>query len=440
VENRSATGVIPRGGDISVSPRPVGIHDSPTRSLCRIAFTTTNTFCGFLTRKDGNLVWVCPHEGCEVIDPFEVEFESRCSRQDCARATTHTLELTVLRDALRENAVSLRCVHCGQEAQPDKSEEDKIRRLVAGFKARVRFGTRTQRTVVNRGETSRPNLTPEKPMPSKLGNPNTESENLFEEYLTAHGFGKWDHEVPVEGKKKTPDYLLEHGGSKYIFEVKEFDAPLPGLGPSVYDPYRPIRAKVNEATRQFKEYKEFSCSVVLANPKMSFVQLGDWCAIVGAMLGNVGFRIPVNTVTGTANPDRIEPAYLGGGKMIDQKPRKPQNTTVSAVIVLGTYPLRRNLIRVKVKEREAVLGRRVTFEEHMAIDEATVDSANMRKVRVVVYDNPYARLPLTQEMFRGPFDERFGIQSGGDSIVRTFIGSERLRVELALKEHGISGT
>jgi hypothetical protein len=267
-------------------------------------------------------------------------------------------------------------------------------------------------------------MMPTKPVTSKLGNPNTESENLFEEYLTAHGFGKWDHEVPVEGKKKTPDYLLEHGGLKYIFEVKEFDSQPPVMGLSTFDPYRPIREKVNKATRQFKDYKEFPCSLVLANPQDAFVRLGDWWAISGTMLGDVGFRIPVNTVTGTVAADRIEPAYLGGGKMIDHKRRQPQNTTVSAVIVLGTYPLRRNLIRIKVKEREAVLGRRLSLEEHMAIDEATIESSDMRKVRVVVYENPYARIPLNQEMFRGPFDERFGIEPGGDCIVRTFVGTE----------------
>ena len=54
-----------------------------------------------------------------------------------------------------------------------------------------------------------------------------ESELLFEEYLTMHGYTDWTHEAPVEGKRKKPDYRLEYGGSSYFFEVKEFDAPLP---------------------------------------------------------------------------------------------------------------------------------------------------------------------------------------------------------------------
>lgn len=104
---------------------------------------------------------------------------------------------------------------------------------------------------------------------------------LFEEYLTSHGYSDWTYEVPVEGKLKTPDYRLEHGCS-HFFEVKEFDSPLPSPGFGTYDPYGPIREKINQASRQFKEYKEFPCSVVLANPKSAFVHLGDPWAIIGA--------------------------------------------------------------------------------------------------------------------------------------------------------------
>ena len=74
-----------------------------------------------------------------------------------------------------------------------------------------------------------------------------ESEILFEEYLTAHGHNEWTHESPVEGKRKNPDYRLEYGGSSYFFEVKEFDAPMPPMGGGKYDPYGPIREKINQS-------------------------------------------------------------------------------------------------------------------------------------------------------------------------------------------------
>src|SRR5258707_10659429 len=97
------------------------------------------------------------------------------------------------------------------------------------------------------------------------------SELLFEEYLTINDYITWTHEQPIEGKRKLPDYKLEHGGTSWFFEVKEFEARTPSLGFSAYDPYGPIREKINQAARQFKEYKEYSCSVVLANPNSAFV-------------------------------------------------------------------------------------------------------------------------------------------------------------------------
>src|SRR6266700_2107315 len=116
----------------------------------------------------------------------------------------------------------------------------------------------------------------------------------------------------VQGKKRKPDYRLEYGGTSHFFEVKEFDAPLPTPGFAYYEPYGPIREKINRATRQFKEYKEFPCSLVLANPKAAFVHLGDPWAILGAMLGNMGFTVPIGDKT-EGRP--IKNVFLAGGKM-----------------------------------------------------------------------------------------------------------------------------
>src|SRR5665213_954937 len=102
---------------------------------------------------------------------------------------------------------------------------------------------------------------------SNLGNVKTQSELLFEEYLRAHDHSDWKDEAPIEGKPTNPDYRLEFKGVSYFFEVKEFEAQPPNLGFGYFDPYGPLREKVNQAARQFKHYKEFSCSVVLANPQ-----------------------------------------------------------------------------------------------------------------------------------------------------------------------------
>lgn len=264
-------------------------------------------------------------------------------------------------------------------------------------------------------------------MPSKV---RYESELLFEEYLTAHGYTDWTHEIPVEGKRKRPDYRLQCGGASHVFEVKEFDAPPPVLGFGCYDPYGPIREKINQATRQFSEYKEFSCSVVLANPKSAFVDLGYPWAIAGAMLGNLGFSFERGVVPDQDHP--IEQVFTCGGKMVNYKRQEPQNTTVSAVIVLETYPLRRNGIRLAIKERQNLLGRPTTLEEDLAFDEAMPETPDLRRVRVVTYENPYARIPLRPELLCGPFDERWGVK--GEFISRVYIGPEAARIEDALGE------
>lgn len=257
-----------------------------------------------------------------------------------------------------------------------------------------------------------------------------ESELLFEEYLTAHGYSDWTHEVPVEGKRKKPDYRLEHGGSSHFFEVKEFDAPPPLLGFGTYDPYGPIREKINQATRQFKEYKEFSCSVVLANPRSAFVHLGDPWAIIGAMLGNLGFQFQVGVKPDEEHP--LKQVFTGGGKMINEKHRKPQNTTVSSVIVLGTYPLWQNQVQVAIRQRQQELGRQTTLDEELPFYESDPDAPDNRRVRAVVHENPFARIPLRRDLFRGLFDERWGVD--GEFMRRVYIGPEAARFEEALRK------
>jgi hypothetical protein len=258
----------------------------------------------------------------------------------------------------------------------------------------------------------------------------TQSELLFEEYLVSHGHRDWTHEAPIEGKRKKPDYRLEHDGSSLFFEVKEFESALPPIGFGAYDPYGPIREKINQAARQFKEYKEFPCSVVLASPKPTFVHLAYPWAVIGAMLGNLGVRFEVGVMPDENHP--MERVFLRGGKMIDDKRQEPQNTTISAAIVLAQYPLRDKNVRMAITEREKELGRRATIDEQIEFYEAIPDGPEYRRVRVVVYENPYARIPLRRDLFCGPFDARWGID--GDFIRRVYVGQEIGKIEALLGE------
>jgi hypothetical protein len=45
------------------------------------------------------------------------------------------------------------------------------------------------------------------------------------------------------------------------------------------------------------------------------------------------------------------------------------------------------------------------LDEDLEFYEAIPESPELRRVRVVVYENPFARIPFRQDLFRGPFDE-----------------------------------
>lgn len=265
-------------------------------------------------------------------------------------------------------------------------------------------------------------------IPPGPGNPPTESEQLFEQYLTAHGYTDWEHEPEIEGKRKKPDYRLAVAGSYFFFEVKEFDAPLPTLGYGSYDPYGPLREKINRAARQFKEFKAFACSVVMANPKYSFVDLDTPGIIIGSMLGNLGFEVQIGVPPGQQNsPKQV---FTGGGKMVNYKRQKPQNTTISSIVILDHYPLRQMKIEIALDAWKRELGE-PSLEEVWGFCDAFPKTPEDRVLRVAVYENPYARIPLRRDLFRGPFDGRWGVD--GEVLRRVYVGDDLRRIEEQLE-------
>ena len=70
------------------------------------------------------------------------------------------------------------------------------------------------------------------------------------------------------------------------------------------------------------------------------------------------------------------------------------------------------------------------MDEDLAFYEAISESADLRRVRVYVYENPYARIPLGRDLFSGPFDQRWGTEGG--LIKRVYVGPEVARFEAEL--------
>jgi hypothetical protein len=226
-----------------------------------------------------------------------------------------------------------------------------------------------------------------------------ESEKLFEQYLDSNGFnGKWTYEPQIPRKSKKPDYLLYHDGQECFFEVKEMrkkpDEPTEGIAAWI-DPYSGLRTEIDEAREKFKEFKEYSCSLVVFNVSDIHAVLKPIC-VFGAMLGNLGVTWDIERPEGKLFERTKKNAFLDGGKMIDNKGERLQNTTISTIVVLEEY----------------------------------TDSIDVRKVpRVIIIENPFARKPLPANLFNGSFDERWHWAKENGKIERVFAGNKLKELE-----------
>ena len=258
------------------------------------------------------------------------------------------------------------------------------------------------------------------------------SELLFEKCVQQHGVIELACEPMIDRKQRRPDYRLRHAGEELFFEVKEFrQDPHQPLPQGAYDPYTAIREKINSDRDKFREFKENSCSLVLYNVDAWLVHLDDAHIVMGAMLGDLGMQFAVNNETGTAVGEPTW-AFLKRGKMIDYKRLRPQNTTVSAIVAIDELPIGQRRVHLELDRKERELGRKLELDEFLRFAETlkarAIDAAE-RVLRVIVYENPYARIPLRRDLFVGAWDERFGAVDGG--IGRLFVGNELRRVEEA---------
>jgi hypothetical protein len=192
--------------------------------------------------------------------------------------------------------------------------------------------------------------------------PKNKSEMLLEGYLRSHGYTDFDYEPEIPGTTRRPDYRLRRAGGDVLLEVKEFrgepEAFRRGVG--VFDPYPPLREKIDAARDKFSKLKDHCCCLVLYNVDKPMILL-DWQHIYGAMLGRLGFSVPLR-IHGHPPPedDEIKSVFLGGGKMHKESRGvvvAPQNQTISAIIVLGRVAAGERLFHAEMRAREARHGR-----------------------------------------------------------------------------------
>jgi hypothetical protein len=249
----------------------------------------------------------------------------------------------------------------------------------------------------------------------------TVSEELFERYLESQGLA-FEFEKQYEGKSRRPDYTVAIGGKGYLFEVKEFEPGDMPLGTSQFDPYPPIRAKIDAARKKFKEFEGFPCCLVLHN-KGAFVMTERPYVMLGAMYGDAGFKLAFDPNLGKAVGDP-EAAFLGMGKMIRPHWREPENRRITAILTLRHYAagMRRYSLwwdEIRRQIKAGAIDPDATPEPDFDIGE--------RGLGVLVWDNAFAEIPLPLNVFRGPYDERWSVVDNDQRL--TFRGAGIVAVE-----------
>jgi hypothetical protein len=275
----------------------------------------------------------------------------------------------------------------------------------------------------------------------------TESERLFETYLEASGHLEFEFEPQVSEASARPDFVLnvsiEGSQLRVLLEVKEFQ-PTPAdfqLGGGSYDPYGAIRDKIQEGRRKFREFKQYPCGLVLYNAGKPLVDL-RWEFIYGAMLGNLGYSMPFDPVRGAlVDKPTLMPVFTQGGEMHREKdsvPIEPQNTTISAIVVLELLPVGKRRLEIEVAKKARELGQGLRYEDYFRLVDSsrgTERDVSLRQLRTVTCLNPYRRIAFPERLFRGPYDECFGEISM--ELQRKYVGEQLKQIESAEREVGI---
>jgi hypothetical protein len=270
----------------------------------------------------------------------------------------------------------------------------------------------------------------------------TVSEMLFEQYLQSKGFGYFQFQKQMPGTSKRPDYSLSFKGREILFEVKEItptdDDFRPGAG--FYDPYEPIREKINSASKQFRNLRQYCCCLVLFDKGKPGLDLG-WRSIYAAMLGTPAIYIPFNPVTGEFDFESertvLNPARAKMVRSKGRQPIAPQNTTIAAIAVLEQMEIGRRRFNIEYERLKRERGQRSIIEElqeELQLIQrlrGTERDVSLRQLRVVLCENPLRRVStFPREIFSGPYDEIYGQDEiAKDRVKRVFAGEQIKQLE-----------
>jgi len=251
----------------------------------------------------------------------------------------------------------------------------------------------------------------------------TGGELLFEKYLNAHCI-KFEYEPPLSGTSRLIDYVVEHPTQgQILFEVKDIHNPLPAGSFFQFDPYPPVRTHIDAGSKKFKDLPDALCALVLVAAPGSFVDLLSPHVMLGAMYGNLGFTVPFDPESGSADASLIESKFMvGQGKMV--RPNCFCNTRIAALVSLVEY---------NTFPKEAVLylktgDGRTEAERKADLYEGRINISQDLTPCVTVWENGTAKRRLPQDIFRGDMDAWWTCDAEGQA--RSFVGQRRLALKI----------
>jgi hypothetical protein len=242
------------------------------------------------------------------------------------------------------------------------------------------------------------------------------AEVVFEEYLTDQGV-TWEYET-LPGQRK-PDYLIPHATGKCIVEVKLIADPDPRPTEGFY-PGRPVLKKIQRSGEQFREYKNLPCALAVYSESMFGPY--DPSVLLSAAFGP-GYQ------QGGRDYSRLDPGpsfyrFLKRSELpkdkhflANAKLSPVANTTFSAIIWLCWHRIRKVDLEVwkrSYAQQESGISVDNQFDLLNEIFPEYGQSLHSAEtIRVITIENRHRRLPFPEDLFRGPFDQRWGWNADG---------------------------
>jgi len=246
----------------------------------------------------------------------------------------------------------------------------------------------------------------------------TYGELLFENYLNEHAIA-FQHEPKLPSTSRLIDYVVDHPIHGRIFlEVKDIEKPNMPRSLAAFAPYDPVRRKIKEAKKKFRDFSDGLCALVLA-ARPGICDLQTPHVMLGAMYGDMGFTVPVGCELGGLDPSRIEPTFsLGRGEM--KTLHGLRNTRIAAMISLHEYDTFAREANLYAKLDDG----RTEAERWSDVWENRAGIRIEPTPCVTVWENGAAKHRLPQDLFRGDMDVWWTYENGRQML--SYIGQRRL--------------